>query len=336
MAKKKILQDNEGQIWPITRTDCVYTVSGNKNIETYVNEQLATKSPTGHTHDYLPFNGTMSSGDLNDIKTTGYYSLKGTLTNAPASGHAMLFVDFTVGTPFQLFMHDATFAFYKRNWNATNAAWGSWTSTLANSISGNAASASTASKVNNALSIQLNGGAATAFDGSAAKSINITPASIGAAASSHGTHLSLGTTSSTAYRGDYGNTAYTHSQAAHAPSNAQKNSDITKAEIEAKLTGAITTHTHSYLPLSGGQLTGRITFPSTATTTDTSAPTQLAHGILGSYSTLKILANTDNAEGADNEYVHIAAARGISPTTSQGITVYGTYANCFGKKIWLC
>ena len=41
------------------------------------------------------------------------------------------------------------------------------------------------------------------------------------------------------------NTAYTHSQSAHAPSNAQKNSDITKTEIEAKLTGDITSHTHS-------------------------------------------------------------------------------------------
>ena len=39
--------------------------------------------------------------------------------------------------------------------------------------------------------------------------------------------------------------AYTHSTSAHAPSNAQKNSDITKAEIEAKLTGNITSHTHS-------------------------------------------------------------------------------------------
>ena len=58
--------------------------------------------------------------------------------------------------------------------------------------------------------------------------------------------LTLGTSSATAYRGDYGNTAYTHSQSAHAPSNAQKNSDITKAEIEAKLTGSITSHTHDY------------------------------------------------------------------------------------------
>jgi hypothetical protein len=37
----------------------------------------------------------------------------------------------------------------------------------------------------------------------------------------------------------------THVTAAHAPSNAQKNSDITKAEIEAKLTGEISSHTHA-------------------------------------------------------------------------------------------
>src|SRR5688572_10208513 len=37
----------------------------------------------------------------------------------------------------------------------------------------------------------------------------------------------------------------THIASAHAPSNAQKNSDITKAEIEAKLTGEISSHTHA-------------------------------------------------------------------------------------------
>jgi len=36
-----------------------------------------------------------------------------------------------------------------------------------------------------------------------------------------------------------------HVAAAHAPSNAQKNSDITKAEIEAALTGQISSHTHA-------------------------------------------------------------------------------------------
>ena len=36
-----------------------------------------------------------------------------------------------------------------------------------------------------------------------------------------------------------------HRNSAHAPANAQKNSDITKAEIEAKLTGVISSHTHA-------------------------------------------------------------------------------------------
>ena len=57
--------------------------------------------------------------------------------------------------------------------------------------------------------------------------------------------LALGETSATAYRGDRGKTAYDHSQATHAPADAQKNSDITKAEIEDKLTGEISSHTHA-------------------------------------------------------------------------------------------
>lgn len=61
----------------------------------------------------------------------------------------------------------------------------------------------------------------------------------------HGTHLTLGTGAGNAYYGDKGKVAYDHSQVAHAPANAQKNSDITKAEIEAKLTGEIDTHTHA-------------------------------------------------------------------------------------------
>ncbi len=37
----------------------------------------------------------------------------------------------------------------------------------------------------------------------------------------------------------------THVTSAHAPNNAQKNSDITKVEIEAKLTEELTSHTHA-------------------------------------------------------------------------------------------
>jgi len=39
--------------------------------------------------------------------------------------------------------------------------------------------------------------------------------------------------------------AASHAGSAHAPSNAQKNSDITKEEIEAKLTGEISSHSHA-------------------------------------------------------------------------------------------
>ncbi len=45
--------------------------------------------------------------------------------------------------------------------------------------------------------------------------------------------------------------AYSHSTSSHAPVDAQKNSDITKAEIEAKLTGEISSHSHA----GGGGLT---------------------------------------------------------------------------------
>ena len=63
------------------------------------------------------------------------------------------------------------------------------------SVSGNAGSAN---KVNNNLVVKLNGGSTEGtnlftFNGSAGKTINITPAGIGAAASSHGTHVTYAT-----------------------------------------------------------------------------------------------------------------------------------------------
>ena len=53
----------------------------------------------------------------------------------------------------------------------------------------------------------------------------------------------------------------THTDSPHAPSNAQKNSDITKAEIEAKLTGVIGSHYHSqYLLKNGDSVAGHLEF----------------------------------------------------------------------------
>lgn len=56
--------------------------------------------------------------------------------------------------------------------------------------------------------------------------------------------LVLGESSATAHRGDQGRSAYLHSVSPHAPSDAQKNADITKEEIEAALIGEISTHSH--------------------------------------------------------------------------------------------
>ena len=62
-----------------------------------------------------------------------------------------------------------------------------------------------------------------------------------------------------------------HISSAHAPANAQKNSDITKAEIEAKLTGEITTHTH---PVEPAQITITTSVSITTATLDSNSKGQ--------------------------------------------------------------
>ena len=63
----------------------------------------------------------------------------------------------------------------------------------------------------------------------------------------------------------------THIASPHAPSDAQKNSDITKEEIEAKLTGQISSHTHAgssapaVATLAADQATGANVTPVTLT-----------------------------------------------------------------------
>jgi hypothetical protein len=87
-------------------------------------------------------------------------------------------------------------------------------------------------------------------------------------------------------------------------------------------------------PSTGGTVSGAINLPATATSTNVNHPTQLAYGLLGSYGTLKILGNTDQSNGPDNEFVHIAAGWGLSPAEDKGIKVHGTYATCFGGRIY--
>ena len=59
MAKKKFLNENEEQIWPITRADCVYTEDGKK----LLSEDYASKK---YVDDAISENGF--SGDYNDLE----------------------------------------------------------------------------------------------------------------------------------------------------------------------------------------------------------------------------------------------------------------------------
>jgi hypothetical protein len=81
-----------------------------------------------------------------------------------------------------------------------------------------------------------------------------------------------------------------HVAAAHAPANAQKNSDITKAEIEAKLTGEISSHTHA----GGGQAfpVGSVFIAVVAT----NPATLLGYGTWAAFAAGRVLVGLDSGQ----------------------------------------
>lgn len=123
-----------------------------------------------------------------------------------------------------------------------------------------ATNASGADKVNKALTIQLGGISQGAWDGSADKTINITPAAIGASASGH-THNYAGSSSSggAATSANKVNSSLTiqlngTSQGAWDGSS-NKTINITPSSIGA----APSSHSHNYIPLSGSSsITGNL------------------------------------------------------------------------------
>ena len=123
-----------------------------------------------------------------------------------------------------------------------------------------ATNASGADKVNEALTIQLGGVSQGAWDGSSSKTINVTPAAIGASASGH-THNYAGASSSggAATSANKVNSSLTiqlngTSQGAWDGSS-NKTINITPSSIGA----APSSHSHSYIPLSGSSsITGNL------------------------------------------------------------------------------
>lgn len=81
---------------------------------------------------------------------------------------------------------------------------------------------------------------------------------------------------------------------------------------------ALLSDLNSYLPLSGGTMTGAILFSDNATYSSTTQPTALSYGRLQAYGTLNINGNTDNS---GTEYVNITAGHGCSSSTADGLSI---------------
>lgn len=170
--------------------------------------QFAT---AGHTHSYLPLSGGFMTGVIKKNGNGGSWigardratiinnSNSDKLSFYPIVSSKSVSGSWDIGT-----LGDDLYFSYAPDANYT----GGKNETVCVKLSTGKYMNITASAVTNSLSIQLNGGTATTYNGSAARSINITPSGIGAAAADHGHNLStminnLGVGTSTPEDADY-------------------------------------------------------------------------------------------------------------------------------------
>jgi hypothetical protein len=95
-------------------------------------------------------------------------------------------------------------------------------------------------------------------------------------------------------------------------------------------------HTHAYLPLAGGTMTGTpyIYFPASVNNTalTDNTPTGLTYGRLQSYGTMTICGDTD---GSTTEYVNITAGYSIAnATAANGLSIGYSTLKWKGNTIW--
>ena len=122
------------------KADTGHTHDDRYYTEAEVDAKLTGVAASGHNHDDRYYTETemdtklagklheetvIANIDADTIKTTGVYHLKGSTSNVPESGHCTLWVDATVGTVYQIFMHDSAYTAYKRVY--TGGAWSAWT-----------------------------------------------------------------------------------------------------------------------------------------------------------------------------------------------------------------
>ena len=99
----------------------------------YLWDKLKEKfAPKSHTHDDRYYTESEMDGkllekensqvlsdvvDVNTLKTTGTYHCKNAMTNNATSNHGTLYVDFSIGTPYQIWMPDNQNTAYKRTFS---------------------------------------------------------------------------------------------------------------------------------------------------------------------------------------------------------------------------
>ena len=159
--------------------------------------------------------------------------------------------------------------------------------------------ATAANKINKSLTIQLAGISQGTWDGSADKTINITPAAIGASASGH-THNYAGSSSSggAATSANKVNSSLTiqlngTSQGAW-DGSANKTINITPSSIGAAASG----HTHNYIPLAGSSaITGNLVPQSTTSYDLGSVSKRWKHGYFQEANAYTLVANSACVSG---------------------------------------
>lgn len=88
---------------------------------------LGTTTINSTTANYMEVTKLSTATDLNTIKTTGVYIIAATPTNSPTGAWGTMYVDWTAGTKYQVYINDGTSGnIFKRSWNSSNSTWTSW------------------------------------------------------------------------------------------------------------------------------------------------------------------------------------------------------------------
>lgn len=88
---------------------------------------LGTTTINSTTANYMEVTRLSTATDLNTIKTTGVYIITATPTNSPTGSWGTMYVDWTTGTKYQIYVNDGTSGnIFKRSWNSSNSTWTSW------------------------------------------------------------------------------------------------------------------------------------------------------------------------------------------------------------------